>query len=179
MNATRICALLIALFSALPAHAETDAPEEGIFNFHEIDAGLSTSGQPADEQIPSLSEDGYGLVVNLAIADPERNANEGFLIAQSGISYTQIPVDWMAPTLEDLDLFFAVMDARGERRTLVHCFANFRASAFTYLYRTIRLGVPEDEARADLEMIWTEEAWAEYPHWAEFIERAQAHHAAL
>ena len=55
------------------------------------------------------------------------------------------------------------MDARGERRTLVHCFANFRASAFTYLYRTLRLGVPEAEARADLETIWTEEGLGGIP----------------
>ena len=179
MNTTRICALLIALCSAVSAHAETDAPGGGIYNFREVDTWLSTSGQPDDEAIPRLAAGGYGLIVNLAIADAERNANEGFLVAQEGLSYTQIPVDWMAPTLADLDLFFAVMDARGERRALVHCFANFRASAFTYLYQTIRLGVPESEARADLEAIWTEEAWAEYPHWADFIERAQAHHEVL
>lgn len=148
--------------------------DEGIFNYRELDAALSTAGQVTDEQVPRLAGDGYGLVVNLAVADPERNANEGFLVTRAGMAYAQIPVVWDRPTFEDLELFFAVMDARGERRTLVHCFANFRASAFTYLYRTLRLGVPEAEARADLESIWTEEAWAEYPQWAEFIERAQA-----
>lgn len=153
--------------------------EEGIFNYRELDATLSTAGQVTDEQVPQLAEDGYGLVVNLAVADPERNANEAFLVTQAGISYTQIPVVWDTPTFEDLELFFAVMDARGERRTLVHCFANFRASAFTYLYRTIRLGVPEAEARADLEAIWTEEAWTEYPQWVAFIEQAQARYGAL
>lgn len=167
--------LLAVLFMpvvALGADAE-------IFNYRELDATLSTAGQVTDEQVPQLAEDGYGLVVNLAVADPERNANEAFLVTQAGISYTQIPVVWDTPTFEDLELFFAVMDARGERRTLVHCFANFRASAFTYLYRTIRLGVPEAEARADLEAIWTEEAWTEYPQWVAFIEQAQARYGAL
>ncbi|MEE4302248.1 MAG: protein tyrosine phosphatase family protein [Pseudomonadales bacterium] len=152
--------------------------DDGIFNYRELDGTLSTAGQVTDEQVPQLAEDGYGLVVNLAVADPERNANEGFLVSQAGIAYAQIPVVWDTPTLEDLELFFAVMDARGERRTLVHCFANFRASAFTYLYRILRLGVPEAEARADLESIWTEEAWAEYPQWAEFIELAQTRYGA-
>lgn len=152
--------------------------DEGIYNYRELDPTLSTSGQVTDEQVPALAEDGYGLVVNLAVADPERNANEGFLVSQAGMAYTQIPVIWDAPTFADLELFFAVMDARGERRTLVHCFANFRASAFTYLYRTLRLGVPEAEARADLEAIWTEEAWAEYPQWAEFVAQAQARYGA-
>jgi Uncharacterized protein conserved in bacteria len=167
--------LLLALL-CLPTLAL--GSDEGIFNYREIDGALSTSGQVTDEQVAMLAEEDFGLVVNLAVADPERNANEGFLVTQAGIAYTQIPVVWDTPTFEDLELFFAVMDARGERRTLVHCFANFRASAFTYLYRTLRLGVPEAEARADLEAIWTEEAWAEYPQWAEFIEQARARYGA-
>lgn len=154
------------------------AEDEEIFNYRELDATLSTSGQVTDEQVPRLAEEGFGLVVNLAVADPERNANEGFLVSQAGIAYTQIPVVWETPTFEDLELFFAVMDARGERRTLVHCFASFRASAFTYLYRTLRLGVPEAEARADLESIWTEEAWVEYPQWVAFIDQAKARYGA-
>jgi protein tyrosine phosphatase (PTP) superfamily phosphohydrolase (DUF442 family) len=158
------------------AGAEEMTHDEGVFNYRELDASLSTSGQVSDEQVALLTEGAYGLVVNLAVADPERNANEGFLVTQAGISYTQIPVIWEAPTLEDLALFFAVMDARGDRRTLVHCFANYRASAFTYLYRTIRLGVPEAEARADMESIWSEEAWAEYPQWVAFIDEAKAHY---
>lgn len=167
--------LLLALL-CLPALAL--GSDDGIFNYRELDGSLSTSGQVTDAQVPALAEEGFGLVVNLAVADPERNANEGFLVSQAGIAYTQIPVVWDTPTFDDLELFFAVMDARGERRTLVHCFANFRASAFTYLYRTLRLGVPEAEARADLESIWTEEAWAEYPQWAEFIEQARARYSA-
>lgn len=149
-------------------------PAESIYNFHAVSDGLLTSGQVTPAHVPALPDAGIELVVNLATADPERNAEEGFLVISEGIAYTHIPVVWNEPTLADLALFFAVMDARGDRGTLVHCFANYRASAFTYLYRTLRLGVPEEEAREDLMAIWSEEAFEEYPQWVEFLETARA-----
>jgi protein tyrosine phosphatase (PTP) superfamily phosphohydrolase (DUF442 family) len=110
-------------------------------------------------------------VVNLATADKERNGEEGFLLIEQAIDYIHIPVIWDAPTQADLDLFFAVMDARQNRKTLVHCFANYRASAFTYLYRVVRLGVDEAEARQDLEAVWDSEAFEAYPQWRGFIDK--------
>ncbi|HSG90321.1 MAG TPA: protein tyrosine phosphatase family protein [Pseudomonadales bacterium] len=170
---------LLALPILAAAEDATRASLDEIYNYHAVDDSLSTSGQVTPEQVPALQAGDVALVVNLAVADAERNAQEAFAVTSAGIAYTQIPVAWDAPTLADLALFFAVMDGRGDRRTLVHCFANFRASAFTYLYRTLRLGVPEPEARADMEAIWTEEAWAEYPQWPAFIEQARAHYGAL
>ncbi len=125
-------------------------------------------------QVPKILAENFGLVVNLAVADEERNGREALHVTEAGISYVQIPVVWDAPTRADLDLFFAVMDARGDRKTLVHCFANYRASAFTYLYRVIREGVPESEASADLYAIWNNEAFTEYPQWRTFIDDALA-----
>ncbi|MFT5927760.1 MAG: protein tyrosine phosphatase (PTP) superfamily phosphohydrolase (DUF442 family), partial [Candidatus Azotimanducaceae bacterium] len=100
----------------------------------------------------------------------ERNSQEGFLLTNEGINYVQIPVVWDKPTAADLQLFYAVMEGRGERKTLVHCFANYRASAFTYLYRVTRLGVDEAEARKDLEIVWSEEAFVDAPQWRKFID---------
>lgn len=165
---------------ALQAGAATAAEEPlYLYNYHGISERLATAGQLTLEQVPQLAEDGFELVINLAVADPERNAGEAFRVVQTGMAYTQIPVDWQQPTLADLQLFFDVMDARGERRTLVHCFANYRASAFTYLYRTLRLGVPEAQARADLDAIWTGELRAKYPLWVAFMRRARESGMAL
>lgn len=45
----------------------------------------------------------------------------------------------------------------------VQCQANYRASAMTYAYRVAEDGVPETEARKDLEAIWTPEGtWEAY-----------------
>lgn len=165
--------VLAGLVLLLTLAAEVTAAADELYNHHAIDETLSTAGQVTPEQAATLGDAGFELVVNLAVADAERNAEEGFRITRQGLTYVQIPVVWESPTLRDLELFFAVMDARAGRRTLVHCFANYRASAFMYLYRTLRLGVPEVDAREDLMAIWTEEAFREHPQWAAFLEEAQ------
>lgn len=165
--------LLLVFFSltSLPACSEGEAPDpDNIYNYHEVSDRLATSGQVFPAQLPKLQDESFGLIVNLAVADEERNGQESFHVTNAGMSYVQIPVIWEKPTQADLDLFFAVMDARGDRKTLVHCFANYRASAFTFLYRVLRQGVPEAEARKDLMAIWSEEAFDEYPQWRAFID---------
>jgi protein tyrosine phosphatase (PTP) superfamily phosphohydrolase (DUF442 family) len=166
--------LFTAMLLCLPGLATAQVVED-LHNFHAIDASLSTAGQVTDEMIPALVDEGYELVINLAVADEKRNATEAFKVTQSGIAYAQIPVLWKAPKLSDLDLFFAMMDSRGGRKTLVHCFANYRASAFIYLYRTLRLGVAETGARQDLDALWTEEVREKNPVWVQFMREAQAH----
>jgi len=73
--------------------------------------------------------------------------------------------------MADLELFFDVMEANADRRIFVHCFANMRASAFVYLYRTLVEGMPEDQALATMSEVW--DPW-ELEQWGGLIERAQA-----
>jgi len=63
-----------------------------------------------------------------------------------------------------------VMKANEDRSVFVHCFANMRASAFVYLYRTLRLGELDEVARADMAKIWDP---ASQTQWQMFIEDAQ------
>jgi len=111
-------------------------------------------------------------VVNLATVNEAGNALEGYLVAEQGISYVNIPVVWQNPTVEDVQLFFDVMKAAGDRKVFVHCAANMRASAFVYLYRTLVLGVDEATARADMETIWDP---AGSDTWNGLIDKATAH----
>jgi len=164
--------LLAATAVLVPAAGAQDAPEplETVRNFQSISAELSSAGQIGYAQIPLLDEEGYQVVVNLAVADEERNGREGFLVAEAGLAYVHIPVDWEAPSLEDLELFFDVMEANEGRKVFVHCFANMRASAFVYLYRTLVQGVAEEEARATMNEVWDPQ---ELEQWADLIRRAQ------
>ncbi|MFT5098093.1 MAG: protein tyrosine phosphatase (PTP) superfamily phosphohydrolase (DUF442 family) [Patiriisocius sp.] len=161
--------VVVLLGSVIPSGLQA-AELKDIVNFHSIDSDLITAGQVLPEHIAALDEAKVELVVNLAVASLERNSQEGFLLTNEGINYVQIPVVWDKPTAADLQLFYAVMEGRGERKTLVHCFANYRASAFTYLYRVTRLGVDEAEARKDLEIVWSEEAFVDAPQWRKFID---------
>lgn len=139
--------------------------------FLRISDRLATSGQIAYDTIPEIKKEGFDVVVNLAPARKERNGEEGFRVTEEGMTYVQIPVDWQNPSLRDLDLFFDVMKANQDRKVYVHCFANMRVSVFVYLYRTLKLGVSEAEARADLAKIWDP---ATEPQWERFIEQAKS-----
>lgn len=157
------------------AHAQPAPapPLETIRNFQVVTDRLTSAGQIADEQIPLLRDAGYEVVVNLAVADEERNGREGFLVAETGLAYVHIPVDWAEPRVGDVELFFDVMEANRGRKTFVHCFANMRASVFVYLYRTLVEGVPESEARATMHAVWDP---AEQRPWTDLIERVRAQH---
>jgi len=166
-------AVLSMTLLAHPVRAQQDAPPtlETIRNFQVVSGQLASAGQIGYEQIPLLHEQGYEVVVNLAVADEARNGREGFLVAQSGLTYVHIPVDWEQPKVSDVAMFFDVMRAKAERKIFVHCFANMRASAFVYMYRTLVDGVPEAEARATMNEVWDPNT---LPQWADLIERVKA-----
>ena len=68
--------------------------------------------------------------------------------------YAQVPVIWDAPTKADFDTFAAVMQSAPEKKTLLHCQANYRATVFAFLYRVLYLDVPLAKAKSDMNTIW-------------------------
>jgi protein tyrosine phosphatase (PTP) superfamily phosphohydrolase (DUF442 family) len=169
-------AVLLSTVLAPPAEAQQNSPAalETIRNYQVVSDRLASAGQISYEQIPLLGAQGYEVVVNLASADAERNGQEGFLVAQSGLTYVHIPVDWERPRLSDVEMFFDVMKANEDRKVFVHCFANMRASAFVYLYRTLVEGVPEAEARETMSEVWDPDRLQQ---WAGLIEQVRREHA--
>ena len=90
-------------------------------------------------------------------------ADEGKLVAEDGPTYVNIPVSWQQPTYEDFELFSAVMNGARDRKVLVHCQLNMRASAFTFLYRVVHEGVPPEEAMKALRAVWIpRDQWATF-----------------
>jgi uncharacterized protein (TIGR01244 family) len=156
------------------AEQQAPAPLETVRNFQVVDDRLASAGQIAYDQVPEIRERGYEVVVNLAVADEERNGREGFHVAEEGLSYVHIPVDWQEPQVSDVRMFFDVMEANRDRRVFVHCFANMRASAFVYLYRSLVEGVPDDEALATMNAVWDP---AEQQQWADLIEQVKSEYA--
>jgi len=107
-------------------------------------------------------------VINLAPHDvPHALPDEAELVNSLGMQYINIPVNWNTPTKEGLDKFMDAMDEHKDRKILVHCEANFRASAFVSMYRILREGWKPDEALEVMHKIWDEDA---YPVWKMFIE---------
>ena len=178
---TRFLALLIAaLWLPVVTYAQYDSPaaaEEDlstVFNYLKYDDHLTSAGQVAYDQAAALKGAGYGMVINLATVSEVGNALEGYLVAEQGITYVNIPVAWREPTLDDVELFFDVMRAAGDRKVFVHCAANMRASVFVYLYRTLVRGDDEATARADMETIWDPSG---SDQWSALIDTVTSHYA--
>lgn len=144
-----------------------------IYNWLRLDERTTTSGQPTQAQFGEIAALGVREVINLAPATSDKALkNEAEILAALGLRYTHIPVDFQNPAEEDFDRFRAALEGARQSVTHVHCIANYRVSAFVYLYR-IGAGMEDARARADLESIWTPNSV-----WAAFIERMRARNSA-
>lgn len=135
-----------------------------IQNFLRLSDDLATSGQPFADQLEWIAQAGFQTVINLSSpAAWDYLPDEGERVAALGLEYVPIPVDWTQPAQEDLDAFFEALDRRAGRRVYVHCARNMRVSAFVFLYRVLRTGMPVELAQADLLRIWIpEDIWLEF-----------------
>jgi protein tyrosine phosphatase (PTP) superfamily phosphohydrolase (DUF442 family) len=139
-----------------------------IYHFLQLSDSLFTGGMPTAEQISDAPNHGVEVVINLAPHDASNAIpDEEGLVNSLGMKYINIPVNWGTPTKDGLDKFMDAMDAHRKKIILVHCEANFRASAFVALYRIVRLGWKEENAFEIMHKIWDEDA---YPVWKLFIE---------
>jgi len=79
------------------------------------------------------------------------------------MDYIHIPVQFNAPTEENLRAFIAAMDAHKSEKILVHCAANYRVTAFVGLYRVLREGWRADEAFEPMRSVWEPDAvWVRF-----------------
>jgi RimJ/RimL family protein N-acetyltransferase/protein tyrosine phosphatase (PTP) superfamily phosphohydrolase (DUF442 family) len=137
-------------------------------NVHVVDERLWTSGQLSLHDIECLPSLGVEAVVNLALPTSSNALpGEAEAITRLGLTYVQIPVLWEQPELQQLQQFFGVMDALGDRTVWVHCAKNMRVSAFVYLYRRLRRGEDDTAARHPMD-----EVWVPGGTWRAFIDRA-------
>jgi len=144
-----------------------------IYNFRPVNAHLATSGQPTEEQLAALAQDGFEVIVNLSLHDNPRYSlpDEPGLVRTLGMQYVHIPVLFDAPTEADLLAFFTAMDTHRHRKVLIHCAANKRVTAFLGLHRVIRQGWPPEEAFALMRSVWEPD-----PVWSGFIAAMQEKH---
>jgi len=155
-----MAALLIVVssnISADPATADTDVP---LRNYHVISERLGTGGALYAGGVSWLAANGYQMIVDLRDRFDEIEANA--VLAQ-GATYVHVPVSWHAPSAAELETFLLVMAANPEKKILVHCSANYRASAMTYLYRVLELDADPEDAMADVRAVWEpNETWLSF-----------------
>ncbi len=142
--------------------AGTACAQDGeITNYREYSPTFSSAGQPTAEQLEALRDEGFGRVVYIAYSDHDDSLpNEDRVVKELGMEYIHIPVEWSAPTSADFAMFAGAMQRAPAVRTLLHCQVNYRASAFSFLYRVIHEDVPVAKAKADMNSVWTpNETW--------------------
>lgn len=146
-----------------------------IYHYQVLDDNLSSAGMPTAVQMKEAAEAGVQIVINLAPHEaPDALADEAELVNSLGMEYINIPVTWRAPESEALLRFMDAMDAHRGKRILVHCEANYRASAFIMLYRVLRLGWNKADAIPVMEKMWNPE---DFPVWEAFINDQLARHS--
>ncbi len=153
---------MVALLAALSCSFSISADElSEISNYREYSATFASSGQPTKEQLQFLKDDGFERIVYIAFSDNGNAfADEDVVVKELGMDYVHIPVIWDHPTASDFYAFAGSMQLEPNRKTLLHCQVNYRASAFSFLYRVLYEDVSVAEAKADLNSVWQpNETW--------------------
>jgi protein tyrosine phosphatase (PTP) superfamily phosphohydrolase (DUF442 family) len=107
----------------------------------------------------------------LAPINMRSSLDEAGLVQSLGMRYHYIPVVWDDPQNSDFVAFERVMQMPPEDKTLIHCVANFRVTAFFSLYARKHLGWSAEQADAFRASIWQ---GSDYPIWEAFVERMNA-----
>lgn len=129
---------------------------ESIVNFIRVSEAIGTSGQPTAEQLEAARNDGYEAIVNLAPHNADNHAlgDERAVVRSLGMEYHHIPVEWTNPQKEQFIAFSGVMEGLKGKRTLIHCAANFRVTAFFSLYALKHQGWTAEQANHFIARIW-------------------------
>jgi protein tyrosine phosphatase (PTP) superfamily phosphohydrolase (DUF442 family) len=162
----------LMLASAERASAESiDAP-----NFTALGPNLATSGQPTAEALATLGAHGFHAVVYLAPSTvPNAVKEEPELLARQGIAFIHLPIPFEAPGESHLQALSDALNALRDRKVLVHCEINMRASTLVFLYRVIELKEPPSAAYEAVARIWSPRG----PWRRLMVEQLARHHIAF
>ena len=126
-----------------------------ILNYVKINELISTSGQPKIEELELIANEGFEVVVNLAMSTTSNALeNEDKIVSSLNMSYIHIPVDFENPKISDLKLFLNVLQALGANKVWIHCAKNYRVSAFMYVYHKYILHTPFEQIDLSIFDMW-------------------------
>ena len=158
----KIGATIIMLLALTGVMASATAAElADISNFREYSPAFASSGQPTEKQLKLLKSEGFERIIYIAFSNSGKAiADEDVIVKELGMEYIQIPVVWDNPSAADFYAFADVMQRYPYKKSLLHCQINYRASAFSFLYRVLYQDVPVAVAKADMNTVWQpDETW--------------------
>ena len=142
------------------------------YNFRVICDRITTSGVVGGNRLKGLQIEGYEALINLLPDDNEHAVpSEANVVAEQGVEYHYIPVDFAAPNQEDYEKFLLVMQHCGDRKLHIHCAANWRVSAFYAAYAEQRNYWTREQGDELIAGLWSP---GQYPPWSEFLSGIRA-----
>lgn len=146
-----LAALAVRAGAAHAGHEALNAP-----NAVPISARLVTSGQPTAASLANLASQGFGAVIYLApltVSDAVRGEPE--IVREQGLEFVNIPIEFGTPTAADFQSFATAMNRLGDRKVLVHCQVNMRASSMVFLYRVVIGHESPEQAYEAVAKVWS------------------------
>ena len=126
-----------------------------ILNYVKINELISTSGQPKIEELELIANEGFEVIINLAMTTTSNALeNEDKIVSSLNMSYIHIPVDFENPKISDLKLFLNILQALGANKVWIHCAKNYRVSAFMYVYHKYILHTPFEQIDLSIFDMW-------------------------
>ncbi len=126
-----------------------------ILNHIKINELISTSGQLKIEEFELIANEGFEVVINLAVPTTSNSLeNEDKIVSNLNMSYIHIPVSFENPKILDLKLFLNILQSLGANKVWIHCAKNYRVSAFIYVYHKYILHTPFEEIDLSIFDIW-------------------------
>lgn len=143
---------------------DVDPSLEGIVNFRQYSENFASSGQPSAEQFTAIAEQGFERIVYIAFTNNQNALPDADQVVKGlGMEYMHVPVTFDNPLPDDFYAFADSMQRNTDKKTLLHCQVNARATAFSFLYRVIHEDVSISEAKADMNTVWQpNEVWRDF-----------------
>lgn len=105
-----------------------------------VSSRLVTSGQPSADALSDLKSLGFEAVIYLAPPTvPDAVRDEQLIVTRQGLTFINIPIKFDNPTEADFETFSSILQGLRDRKILIHCQVNLRASSMVFLYRAIVL----------------------------------------
>ena len=162
--------LMILCFSSSSIYAQRGEALSKLKNYVHAKDGLHTCGSIKSADLKAIHHQGVKTIISLNTESPSKVILLKGQAEALQMKYIHIPVSWEKPSLASLERFFNAMEESDKVETLVHCRLNWRASAFVYLYRTLRLNEAPDVAQKSLLEVWKPER---NPVWKAFMQEAE------
>lgn len=143
---------------------DVDPSLEGIVNFRQYSDNFASSGQPSAEQFAAIAEQGFERIVYIAFTNNQNALPDADQVIKGlGMEYMHVPVTFDNPLPDDFYAFADSMQRNTDKKTLLHCQVNARATAFSFLYRVIHEDISISEAKADMNTVWQpNEVWRDF-----------------